>query len=124
MDHTILKSPKSIYEVIYPFHNVLKFCGLIVYSFDGPVEDGKIVITNFDLLIFFLAFSGHITLFVLLFFKSFSDVTSSIVLNKGNVSSIFLGVFLAIIIIIYQFYKRNELKKFLSGLNEFDKKVW
>jgi hypothetical protein len=43
-------------------------------------------------------------------------VTSSIVLNKGNVSSIFLGVFLAIIIIIYQFYKRNELKKFLSGL--------
>lgn len=124
MDQKKLKSPQSLFEVIYPFHCVSKFFGLIIYSFDGPVQDGKIIITTLDLVIFFSALLGHLTLFVLLFFKTFGDITTSVVLNKGNLTGIFFAVSLVIIIVLYQFCKRKVFKKLLTEMNEFDMKVF
>jgi hypothetical protein len=123
MDCMKVGSPSTVFEVFRPFNCVLRCFGLSTLSFTGQPADGNIVVRPFDLIIFLVILCGHFLLFGLLFYRPVSDVSASFVLNKGYSGIITFDILISIIIIIYQFCKRESTKKILMDLHSFDLKV-
>ncbi len=118
-----MKSSSNIFNVFHPFNCLLKYCGLSAFSFSGPVCDGKIVTTATDMIIYIVILCVHLALFVLIIFRSIGDISNSIVLNKGHHTGIYLLLLMVIVILIYQFAKKEMIKEMIKDLHEFDEKV-
>jgi hypothetical protein len=123
MDCMKVRSHSNIFEAFRPFNIVLRCFGLSTLSFTRQPADGKIVVRPLDLIIFLVILFGHFLLFGLLFYRPVSDVSASFVLNKGYSGIITFDILISIIIIIYQFCKRESIKKLLMDLHSFDMKV-
>lgn len=117
-----VRSPTNIYEAFYPLNCLLKYFGLSVFSFDGPVADGKIATKLLDYIIFLMVCSGHLMIFTRMFW-TYSEFTNSFVLNKGHAAGTLLLAILVFNVIVYQYLKRNLIKSIIDDLHSFDRKV-
>lgn len=114
---------KNIYTTFKPFYFLAKALGLFPLSYDGPVAKGKLKVMWFDVCITIFAFSLLLSFALLKLNLREAVLIDSTILVKSWEISLEFGLGTTIIQFCYQFVKRNEAKKFLKQLNNFDQQV-
>jgi hypothetical protein len=119
---TFWKSPTNVYESIYPFHWILKITGFISFSIKSTGNQ-KIVTTAPDVIYFVGVCLGHLTVFLLLMFKTHILATSSVLYFHGLKIALIFDVSVVIFTIFFQLLKRKNTRNFLEILYDFDEMV-
>lgn len=113
----LILKPSTVYEAVYPFYVTLKLFGLLIFSFDGPVDKGRFKITAVQSFYFCCVLCLH---FIGLYqiSRSFNEVVPD-----GFKLELVLNLIVIVSIIGLQSGKQNIISKFLQILHSFDLKV-
>lgn len=124
MEQTVKKSPPKmdIYSVISPFSTLLKFFGLMPFSWDRANRSTKI--TNFDKVLTAICSACDILVvyFLLGSRDTFAQYGTSLSAYAWLISLI-LSVLNGEIHMFYLIFKRNKIGEIITILMDFDEKV-
>lgn len=118
-------NPKNIYEAFQPVFYVLKFLGLIPFSFGGPVKERMLKTSVFDGVWLTLPLCFHLFLLFLntIYLEMVLHTMRSKILNYGWKICSIIGMCGGIFMMLYQVFFKKRIKMFLRVLYEFDQQV-
>lgn len=122
---------KNIYEVTLPFYRISKIFGIGCYSLN--FQSTEIRETKLDKLFFATSLLSYLTIYGIFLKKTsflllsatilkLSEQDESTFLNYVSAFQFVFTVSVALWLVIFDFVKRNQAKKFLTQINLFDKK--
>jgi hypothetical protein len=120
-----LGNPSNIYEAIRPIFCYYKFFGLIPFSFDGAIKNGKFKFAEFNKVWIFLVLCFH-------FYSSWSLVESSgdfknpdasVLIAIGWMICMLFQIGIVVFSTFNLIFKIRKFERFLDVLHEFDQKV-
>ena len=112
----------NVYTAVKPFYFLTKAFGLFPLSFEGPTVKGILRTKLSDVISTSLSFSSFIAL-------CYARISDDIGLQNPTLSAVAWEVTFAIVMLsllvhfVLQIYKRNDMKKFLYSLHNFDNEV-
>lgn len=109
----------NIYTTVKPLYYVCKFTGFACFSIKGNIKDGKIHSKLYDILLFLL-FSGFCTNNIIMSLEIDSYYGSSVILDIGNFTSLFISLTSALIFVVISFLQRHHIWNILKPLDQFD----
>jgi hypothetical protein len=113
----LIFKPSTVYEAVYPFYVTLKIFGLVLFSFDGPIDKGRFKVTVVQSFYFCCILFLHLCGLYQIF-GSFSDSVSD-----DLKFDLILDFIVIVVVLGLQNGKQNEISKFIQILHSFDLKV-
>jgi hypothetical protein len=116
-----IKKPESTLTAISPAFWMLKFLGIIFFSFD--CKSGKLSFGKFDKKMCLLIVCGHLFSIYEVARLPFFIEKNKFTLKYGWVFMIILNISIAILTNLYLLFKMKDCENFVKILFEFDEKV-
>lgn len=119
------KAPQNIYEAFHPISWVYIWHSYFPFTFVGDPKNGNLKTTskNIYICIFWVLIFSFLLYHNITAFSYDSFEVSTKLMHTADQFSVIFGLVAAWSTILYQMYKRKNIKKFLVIMQEFDEKV-
>lgn len=114
------KEPSCVYEAAYPFYCILVIFGLVSFSFDGPVRDGKFATKKLNCVYWIFTVSIFVCLLVRGVWKPYTLLSAYEIMAIGLKLAVILSTSSILVVMGYHRSKQSDMQTFMKELHKID----